>query len=92
MTKADIAALVMEKGLTRKQAVQVIEAMIRFIKEALQRGEKVQLMNFGSFQVKAKRARRGRNPQTGEEITIAPRKVLKFKPGKALYERLNAGS
>lgn len=90
MTKADIASLVAEKGLTKKQAMQAVEATIQLIKQALRMGEKVQLVSFGSFQVKAKRARKGRNPQTGAEIIIAARKVLKFKPGKALYEKVNS--
>lgn len=90
MTKADIASLVAEKGFTKKQAMQAVETTIQLIKQALRRGEKVQLVSFGSFQVRAKRARKGRNPQTGAEITIPARKVLKFKPGKALYEKVNS--
>jgi len=90
VTKADIAALVAEKGLTKKQAMEAVEATLDIIKGALRRGEKIQLVGFGSFQVKAKRARKGRNPQTGDEITITARKVLKFKPGKALHQTVNA--
>ena len=90
MTKADIASLVAEKGLTKKQAMEAVEATLEIIKNALQRGEKIQLVGFGSFQVKSKRARKGRNPQTGSEITITARKVLKFKPGKALHQTVNA--
>jgi len=90
VTKADIASLVAKKGLTRKQAMQAVEATIQTIKDALQRGEKVQLVGFGSFHVRSKRARKGRNPRTGSEITITARRVLKFKPGKALYETLNS--
>jgi integration host factor alpha subunit len=90
LTKADIAALVAEKGITKKQATETIELTLELIKRALKRGEKVQLVGFGSFQVKNKRARKGRNPQTGEEITISARKVLKFKPGKALFQAINA--
>ena len=67
MTKADIAALVAEKGLTKKQAMEAVEATLEIIKQALNTGEKIQLVGFGSFQVKAKRARKGRNPQTGSE-------------------------
>ena len=89
MTKADIASLVAEKGLTKKQAMDAVEATLEIIKEALRAGEKIQLVGFGSFQVKAKRARKGRNPQTGDEITITARKVLKFKPGKALHQTVN---
>ncbi len=89
MTKADIAALVAEKGLTKKQAMDAVEATLEIIKNALKAGEKIQLVGFGSFQVKSKRARKGRNPQTGSEITISARKVLKFKPGKALHQTVN---
>jgi len=85
-----MAALVAEKGITKKQATEAIELTLELIKRALKRGEKVQLVGFGSFQVKNKRARKGRNPQTGEEITISARKVLKFKPGKALFQAINA--
>ena len=90
MTKADIAAVVAEKGLTKKQAMEAIESTLDLIKRALRRGEKVQLVGFGSFTVRQKKARKGRNPQTGREITISARKVLKFKPGKALFQAVNA--
>ena len=92
MTKADIASLVAEKGLTKKQAMEAVEATLEIIKSALRRGEKIQLVGFGSFQVRAKRARKGRNPQTGSEITISARRVLKFKPGKALHQIVNQGT
>lgn len=90
MTKADIAALVAEKGLTKKQAMEAVEVTLEVIKRALKKGEKVQLVGFGSFQVRHKNARKGRNPQTGKEITISARKILKFKPGKALFQAVNA--
>jgi len=90
LTKADIAALVAEKGLTKKQAMEAIESTLDIMKKALRRGEKIQLVGFGSFQVRHKKARKGRNPQTGEEITISARKVLKFKPGKVLLQAVNA--
>ena len=90
LTKADIAALVAEKGITKKQATEAIELTLELIKRALKRGEKVQLVGFGSFQVRNKKPRKGRNPQTGEEITISARKVLKFKPGKALFQAINS--
>ena len=89
MTKADIASIVAEKGLAKKQAIEAVEATLGIVKSALRKGEKIQLVGFGSFQVRAKRARKGRNPQTGEPITIAARKVLKFKPGKALQQAIN---
>jgi DNA-binding protein HU-beta len=90
MTKADLAALVAEKGLTKKQAMEAVEATFEALKQAMSKGEKIQLVGFGSFQVRAKRARKGRNPQTGSEIIIAARKVLKFKPGKALQQAVNS--
>lgn len=89
MTKADIAAEVATKGLTKKQAMEAVEATLAMIKSTLQTGEKIQLVGFGSFQIRAKRARKGRNPQTGDEITITARKVLKFKPGKQLHALVN---
>jgi DNA-binding protein HU-beta len=89
MTKADLAAIVAEKGLTKKQAMEAVEATFDAIKVALNKGEKIQLVGFGSFQVRAKRARKGRNPQTGSEIVISARKILKFKPGKALQQSVN---
>lgn len=92
VTKADLAALVAEKGLTKKQAMAAVEATFEALKDAMSKGEKIQLVGFGSFQVRAKRARKGRNPQTGSEIIIAARKVLKFKPGKALQQAVNSQS
>jgi nucleoid DNA-binding protein len=89
MTKADIASIVSERGLAKKQAMEAVEATLNIVKTALMKGERIQLVGFGSFQVKAKRARKGRNPQTGEPITISARKVLKFKPGKALHQAVN---
>lgn len=70
--------------------MEAVEATLEAIKEALKKGEKIQLVGFGSFQVRAKRARKGRNPQTGSEIVIAARKVLKFKPGKDLQHNINS--
>jgi nucleoid DNA-binding protein len=89
MTKADIASIVAGRGLAKKQAMEAVEATLDIVKNALKQGEKIQLVGFGSFQVKAKRARKGRNPQTGDPITISARKVLKFKPGKALHQVVN---
>ena len=63
--------------------------MLDIIKESLENGENVKLSGFGSFNVRDKRARRGRNPQTGEEITITPRRVLTFKSSNVLREKLN---
>jgi integration host factor subunit alpha len=89
LTKADIIQEVAEKGLSKRLSAEAVEAVFKIIKEELRKGEKVQLVGFGNFQVREKRARKGRNPQTGEEITISARRILKFKPGRALMETLN---
>ncbi len=77
---------------TKKEAEQVIDSMLEGIAEALGRGEKVELRGFGSFQVSDKKERQGRNPRTGEIMTIAARKGAAFKAGKELLERLSASS
>lgn len=93
MTKANLIERVAEvtKG-TRKDTEQVIDAVLASITEALAKGEKVDLRGFGSFQVSGKKERQGRNPRTGESITIAARNVAAFKPSKELSAQLNGGS
>ena len=87
VTKADIAEQVAAStGITKKNATDAIEAFILSIKESLKRGDKVSLVGFGSFSVKEKRSREGRNPQTGAKIHIPEKKVPVFKAGKALKE------
>ncbi|CCJ65569.1 MULTISPECIES: HU family DNA-binding protein [Leuconostoc] len=73
-------------GLTKKDAVASVDAVFASIEAALKKGEKVQLIGFGNFEVRDRAARKGRNPQTGEEIEIAASKVPAFKPGKALKD------
>ncbi|MFL2052068.1 HU family DNA-binding protein [Leuconostoc mesenteroides] len=73
-------------GLTKKDATASVDAVFASIEEALKNGEKVQLIGFGNFEVRDRAARKGRNPQTGEEIQIAASKVPAFKPGKALKD------
>ena len=91
MTKADLVEIVFEKvGLSKKEAQDIIEIIFDMIKQAFVRGESVKIPGFGTFNVRQKAARRGRNPQTGEELTIAPRKVLTFKASnqfKAMIEK-----
>ncbi len=91
MTKADLVEIVFEKvGLSKKEAQDIIEIIFDMIKHAFVRGESVKIPGFGTFNVRQKAARRGRNPQTGEELTIAPRKVLTFKASnqfKAMIEK-----
>jgi len=73
----------------KKDTEQIIDAVLASITEALLKGEKVDLRGFGSFQVSGKKERQGRNPRTGETMTIAARKVAVFKPSKELSGRLN---
>ncbi|HEY8345068.1 MAG TPA: HU family DNA-binding protein [Bacillota bacterium] len=87
MTKTELIDQVAEKsGLTKKESGKAVDAMMAAMTEALAGGEKVQLVGFGSFEVRERGARTGRNPQTGEAITIEARKVPVFKPGKALKD------
>ncbi len=73
-------------GLTKKDAVASVDAVFASIEAALKKGEKVQLIGFGNFEVRDRAARKGRNPQTGDEIQIPASKVPAFKPGKALKD------
>ena len=90
MTKADVVSSVYEKvGFSKKEAVGVVETIFDILEEALERGEKVKISGFGNFVVRNKRARRGRNPQTGGDIEISSRKILTFKPSQVLKNELN---
>jgi len=87
MNKTDLVqALVEKKRMEKKEAVEIVDMMLDEIAGALQRGEKVQLLGFGNFEVRERAARKGRNPQTGEEMDIPASKVPAFKPGKQLKE------
>lgn len=87
MNKTELVSSIAEKSeLTKKDAEKALNALFASIEEALARGEKVQLVGFGTFEVRERKARTGRNPQTGEEIQIAAAKVPAFKAGKALKE------
>ncbi|MBU0567839.1 HU family DNA-binding protein [bacterium] len=89
MTKADLINTVAATGLTKRQSAEAIEAVLDGIKDALAGGERVQLVGFGSFEVKERSARSGRNPQTGDAIEIAAKKVPVFKAGTALKDAVN---
>ncbi len=90
MNKTEFVAAVAEKtGFTRKDAEAAVEAFKAVVAESLLKGEKVQLVGFGSFEVKERQARTARNPQTGEEIRIEASKAPVFKAGKALKDSLN---
>jgi integration host factor subunit alpha len=90
MTKVDIISSVYEKvGFSKKEAVRVVETIFEIRKESLERGEKIKISGFGNFVVRKKRTRRGRNPQTGDDIEISARKILTFKPSQVLKNDLN---
>lgn len=84
--KTELVQAVVETGLTKKDATKAVDAVFNAIQDALVKGEKVQLIGFGNFEVRERAARKGRNPQTGEEIEIPATKVPAFKPGKQLKE------
>ena len=89
MTKIDLVEVIYERvGLSRKAAAQAVDTVLEIIKDSLSRGEKVKISGFGSFVVNRKRARRGRNPQTGNPLIIDSRCVLSFKASDILKERL----
>ena len=88
--KQDLIAKVAEATeLTKKDSAAVVDAVFAAVTEFLSTGEKVQLIGFGNFAVRERAARKGRNPQTGQEITIAATKAPVFKAGKALKEAVN---
>ncbi|TLS35926.1 HU family DNA-binding protein [Pseudalkalibacillus caeni] len=87
MNKTDLINAVAESAeLSKKDATKAVDAVIDNISKSLSDGDKVQLIGFGNFEVRERAARKGRNPQTGEEIEIAASKVPAFKPGKALKD------
>ncbi len=90
MTKTELAANVAERaGLTKKDADKVLNAVFESIKSALVEGDKVQIIGFGTFEIRERAARKGRNPQNGAEINIPASKLPSFKAGKALKESVN---
>jgi len=90
MNKSDlIAAIAVKTGETKKNAEELVNAFVDVVTEALANGDKVQLVGFGSFEVRKRAARKGRNPQTKEEIKIPASKAPVFKAGKALKDLVN---
>lgn len=88
MNKTDLVKAVAATGLTAAQAKKAVDATLAAVKESLVKGQAVQLIGFGTFAVVQKPARQGVNPATGKKITIAAKKVAKFKPGKDLAEKV----
>jgi integration host factor subunit alpha len=92
VTKADIVEHIYERvGFSKKESAELVERVFDIIKDTLARGEKVKISGFGNFVVREKNARKGRNPQTGEEIRLDARRVLTFKPSLVLKTVLNEG-
>ena len=90
MTKQEVATLLRERtGISQKQAMDAVEIFLESVKDALKNGEKVSLVGFGTFFLKAKGARNGRNPRTGEPIQIPPKAVVAFKAGKEFREQVD---
>lgn len=92
LTRADIADAVYEEvGLSRHESAELVEAVIDEVCNSLVEGDNVKISGFGSFSVREKGERIGRNPKTGEEIPILPRKVLVFRASHVLKDSMNAG-
>jgi integration host factor subunit alpha len=93
MTKADIVARIYDKvGFSKKEATDMVEASFEIIKSCLEKGERVKISGFGNFVINSKRARKGRNPQTGDDLIIDARKVLTFKPSQILKNAITNAS
>jgi len=89
-TKASMIDAICEKiGLPKRESTEVVELLFEMMKEALERGENLKVSGFGSFLIRDKRSRRGRNPQTGEAMEITARRVITFKPSQILRDMLN---
>ncbi len=90
MTKAEIVEMIYERvGFSKKESAELVETVFEVIKDALVAGEKVKFSGFGNFVERQKNARKGRNPQTGEEIHLQARRELTFKPSLVLKNALN---
>ncbi len=90
ITRAQLAeAVYQEVGLSRSESAELLESVLKYTAEALAEGESVKISSFGSFSLRQKGQRVGRNPKTGEEVPILPRKVLVFRPSQVLKARVN---
>jgi integration host factor subunit alpha len=89
MTKAKIATIICDRvGLSKKESSQIVEIVLEEIKDVLAKGEDVKISGFGHFMVRSKNSRRGRNPKTGESITIESRKVVTFRASQLVKDQL----
>jgi len=85
-------AVFRDVGLSRNESAQLVERVLELMSDALVQGEQVKISSFGTFSVRAKTARVGRNPKTGEEVPISPRRVLTFRPSHLMKDRVAAGN
>jgi len=93
LTRMDLSeAVFREVGLSRNDSAQLVERVLEHISDSLVRGEQVKISSFGTFSVREKSARIGRNPKTGEEVPINPRRVLTFRPSHLMKDRVAAGN
>jgi integration host factor subunit alpha len=90
LTRSDLSeAVYREIGLSRNESAEMVESILSQISDALVKGENVKISSFGTFTVREKGARMGRNPKTGEEVPIEPRRVLVFRPSHIMKQRVN---
>ena len=93
VTRMDLSeAVFREVGLSRNESAQLVETVLEEMSDALVRGEQVKISSFGTFSVRDKTARIGRNPKTGEEVPINPRRVLTFRPSHLMKDRVADGN
>jgi integration host factor subunit alpha len=93
LTRMDLSeAVFREVGLSRNESADLVESVLLHMSDALVAGEQVKISSFGTFSVRDKAARVGRNPKTGEEVPILPRRVLTFRPSHLMKERVAAGN
>lgn len=93
LTRMDLTeAVFREVGLSRNDSSGLVDAVLQHVSDALAKGEQVKISSFGTFSVRDKNARVGRNPKTGEEVPISPRRVLTFRPSHLMKERVAEGN
>lgn len=93
LTRMDLSdSVFQEVGLSRNESAQLVESVLKHMSDALVKGEQVKISSFGTFSIRDKAARIGRNPKTGQEVPIHPRRVLTFRPSHLMKERVAAGN
>jgi len=93
LTRLDLAESVFrEVGLSRNESADLVESILQHISDALVRGENVKISSFGTFNLRDKKERIGRNPKTGKEVPITPRRVLSFRPSHVMKDKVSAGN